>query len=584
MACGARRSELEVSRPRLPEVIGSSTASTRWTYFHRETNLNGDMAHAVDERTLKAERTAIGAAPQEATPSRWRIFRSRRFWLVCGAAFAVAGITVLAILIRYFPFSEKNVLESLGETFPSVIGIDRFETVYFPHPGCRAIGVTFRSSARPSNAPPFVTIQTLTIQGSYADFLVRPHYISKAFLEGLRVQVPPLGAAGKFKGGYTDSKITIGELIANGTVLEFARSGNQPALRFDVPELSLRSVSSRRGMNYRVAMRNPVPPGEIHSTGHFGPFHANDPGKTPVSGKISFDGADLGVFGGVAGIVNATGSFSGPLEKVSVEGSTDSRNFEVVRSGHAAPMSTRFRLEVNSMNGDVVLNSVDATYFDTAIHASGSVADKDRWDGKFTSLDLAVRNGRVQDILRLFVSENRPPMSGATSFQAHVTVPPEGKPFLKEVTLQGEFDIASGHFENSSRQESVDNLSANARGDKQAKQDIKKNFPVEEVAANAHSHTQLRDGVATLPDLMFVIPGADARMHGTFDLLSEKIDLHGTVKTDSKFSQNTSGIKAAFAKILDPFLDKKHGSVIPVLVNGTWGKPNFGVDLNPIKK
>jgi hypothetical protein len=487
-------------------------------------------------------------------------------------------------LIRYFPFTEKNVEESLRETFPSVIGIERFETVYFPRPGCRAFGVTFRSGSGPPGSPALVTIQKLTIQSSYVDFLVRPHYIAKAYLDGLRVQVPPLGDAGAFKGGYTDSRITIGELIANGAVLEFARDGNQPARRFDIHELSLGSLSSRAGMSYRVAMRNPVPPGEIRSSGHFGPFHADDPGQTPVSGSYSFDGADLGVFGGVAGIVNSAGSFSGPLEKVSVEGTTDSRNFEVMRSGHAAPMSTRFRLEISALNGDVFLTSVDATYFSTAIHASGTVSDKEGWDGKFTSLDFTVRGGRIQDILRLFVSESRPPMSGATNFQAHVTVPPEGKPFLKEVTLQGEFDIADGHFEKPSRQESVDDLSATARGDKTAKDNEKKNIPPEAVAAHAHSHASVRDGVATLPDLMFVIPGADARMHGTFDLLSEKIDLHGTVKLDSKFSQSTSGIKAVFAKILDPFLDKKHGSVVPVLVDGTYGKPHFGVDLNPIKK
>jgi len=541
------------------------------------------MEPAVDDRISKADRNAIRTPPQGSPPPRSRFPAGRRVWMLVGAA-AVAGITLLIILVRYFPFAEKNVLESLRETFPSAIGIDRFETVYFPRPGCRAFGVTFHTASGPPGAPAVATIQKMTIQSSYIDFLLRPHYISKVYLDGLRIQVPPLGDAGAFKGGYTDSRITIGELTANGALLEFTQEGNRPATRFDIHELSLKSVSSKAGMNYRVAMHNPVPPGEIRSAGHFGPFHGENPGQTPVSGSYSFDGADLGVFGGVAGIVNSAGKFSGPLEKVSIEGTTNSQNFEVVRSGHAAPLSTRFRLEVNALNGNVSLTSVDATYFSTAIHAAGSVADKEGWDGKFTSLDFAVRDGRIQDVLRLFVSESRPPMSGATNFQAHVTVPPEGKPFLKEVTVQGEFDIADGHFEKPSRQESVDDLSATARGDKKAKDDMKKNIPTDEVAAHAHSHASVRNGVATLPDLMFVIPGADARMHGTFDLLSEKIDLHGTVKMDSKFSQNTSGIKAVFAKILDPFLDKKHGSVVPVLVDGTYGKPHFGIDLNPIKK
>jgi hypothetical protein len=173
-------------------------------------------------------------------------------------------------------------------------------------------------------------------------------------------------------------------------------------------------------------------------------------------------------------------------------------------------------------------------------------------------------------------------MSGVTNFQALVTVPPEGKPFLKEVTLQGDFDIDNGHFANPPRQESVDELSETARGQKKAKPEEKEQE--ENVMAHVHGHVELFNGVATFPELIFTVPGADARMHGTYNLLNEKIDLHGALKMDAKFSQSTSGIKALFAKVLDPFLNKKEGSVIPVLVDGTYGNPHFGLDLNPVKK
>jgi hypothetical protein len=376
--------------------------------------------------------------------------------------------------------------------------------------------------------------------------------------------------------------MTIGELTANGAVLEFARAGGKPAERFDIHELRLGDVSSKTGMSYRAALRNPVPPGEIQSAGHFGPFQANSPGQTPVSGTYKFDQADLGVFHGVAGLIDSQGKFSGSLGRIDVQGTSDSRNFEVDRSGHAAPLSTRFQLVVNGLNGDVALTNVSASYFNTTIRANGSVSDKEGWDRKFTSLDFTVRGGHIQDILRLFVRESRPPMTGITNFSAHVTVPPEGKQFLQEVTLQGEFDIADGHFENPSRQKSVDELSQAARGEKKAKENGQE-VPAETVAAHVHGSTSVRDGTATFSGLEFVIPGADASMHGTFNLLNEKIDLHGTVKMEAKFSQSTSGIKSLLAKVLDPFLDKKHGSVVPVLVDGTYSNPHFGLDLNPIK-
>jgi len=537
--------------------------------------------------TLKMTKADSGAVPVQLidipiAPNAARV-RYRR-WPRVLIALAVIFVAVLVLFARYFPFSEKNVIESLRETFPSTLNVDHFEAVYFPHPGCKAEGITFRSKSSAPGSPPRVTIQKLTIQGSYADLLLRPHHISRVFLDGLRVQIPPLGDAGDFSGGYSASQTTIGEVVVNGAVLEFARASNHPSLRFDIHELSLGSVSAKDRMSYRVTMQNPEPPGEIRSTGHFGPFNALNPGQTAVSGTYSFDRADLSAFHGIAGMLASEGTFSGPLAHVDVQGTTKVPDFEVLRSGHAEPLLTHFQAAVDGTNGDVALNSIDAAYLSTGISAKGSVAERKGWAGKFTSLDFRVRNGRIQDILRIFVSENRPPMSGVTGFQAHVTVAPEGRPFLKEVTLQADFGIGDGQFEKPTTQQSVDKLSETARGQKKAPQNENENNPPDNVISDLRGHVVLRNGVATFTDLSFTVPGADARMHGTYQVLNGKIDFHGTVKMDAKFSQSTSGIKSVFAKVLDPFFDKKHGSVVPVLMDGTYHNPHFGVDLNPIKE
>jgi hypothetical protein len=535
---------------------------------------------------LKVAKADSGAIPVQSigipiAPNAARV-RFRR-WPGVLIALMVIFVTALVLLVRYFPFSEKNITDSLRETFPSTLTIDHFETVYFPHPGCKAEGVTFRSASSPPGSSPLVTIHRLTIQGSYADLLLRPHYLSRVLLEGLHVQIPPLGNAGDFSGGYSASQITIGEVVANGAILEFARAGNHPPLRFDIHELSLGSVSAKDRMSYRVTMQNPEPPGEIASTGHFGPFNARNPGQTEVSGTYSFNRADLSAFHGIAGMLASEGKFSGPLAHVDVQGATEVPDFEVVRSGHAEHLLTHFQAAVDGTNGDVVLNSVDAAYLSTRISAKGSVAKKNGWAGKFTSLDFAVRNGRIQDILRIFVSENPPPMSGVTSFQAHVTVPPEGRPFLRELTLQTDFGISDGQFEKQATQESVDKLSEITRGQKKAQQNEDENNPADNVISDLRGHVVLRSGVATFTDLSFTVPGADARMHGTYNLLNGKIDFHGSIKMEAKFSQSTSGIKSVFAKVLDPIFDKKHGSVVPVLMDGTYHNPHFAVDLNPIK-
>jgi AsmA-like C-terminal region len=506
-----------------------------------------------------------------------------RRWLLVPIFFSIIFGGALILLARYFPFSEKSVTESLRETFPSTLTIDHFETVYFPSPGCRAEGVTFRLKSSTPGSPPIVTIGKLTIQANYADLLLRPHHISRVVLDDLRVQIPSLGKGGDFRGGYSTSQMTIGEVVANGAVLEFARANSHPPLRFDIHELSLGSASAKNGMSYQLSMQNPEPPGEIRATGHFGPFNAGNPGQTAVSGSYSFNRADLSSFHGIAGILASKGAFSGPLAHVDVQGTTDVPDFEVVHSGHAARLLTHFQASVDGTNGDVALNTVTASYLSTGISAKGSVAGKKDRGGKFTSLDFAVRNGRIQDILRIFVSANRPPMSGVTSFQAHVMVPPDGRPFLKEVRLQGDFGVGDGHFEKPSTQESIDKLSQTARGQKKTRRDGDEKDPPDNVISNLGGHVVVRDAIATFSDLSFTVPGADARMHGTYNLLNGRIDFHGTVKMNAKFSQSTSGIKSIFAKVLDPFFDKKHGSVVPVLMDGTYHSPHFGVDLNPIK-
>ena len=79
-----------------------------------------------------------------------------RHWLEALFLFAIVLLTAEILLTRFFPYSEKNVSESLQETFPSKLKIDHFRPVYFPRPGCEAEGVTFRSASGAPNEPPNV--------------------------------------------------------------------------------------------------------------------------------------------------------------------------------------------------------------------------------------------------------------------------------------------------------------------------------------------------------------------------------------------------------------------------------------------
>jgi hypothetical protein len=106
--------------------------------------------------------------------------------------------------------------------------------------------------------------------------------------------------------------------------------------------------------------------------------------------------------------------------------------------------------------------------------------------------------------------------------------------------------------------------------------------------ASPHNGALLQQQQMQAPTLLLGLTGHLLSYSGSresqFAGCNVKIDLHGTDRMGAKFSQSTSGIKTLFANVLDPFLDKKHGSVAPVPVDGTYTNAHFCLDLNPIKK
>ena len=525
------------------------------------------------------------AAVLERTNRDERTRERRRFprWL------GGAGIVILALaaigfgfLARHWPFSRENVTQALEETFHGSVQFTQFHKTYFPHPGCIGEGGTLVHPSSPPGSPPLVSAQKFILRASYLDLLVRPGFISRIDLQGLRIQVPPLDKRIKTP-RYPESPSTtrIGEVVANDALVEIAREKGDP-LRFAIHALTLSSVSRKKPFAYDVSLRNALPPGEIQSRGHFGPWNSSDPGKTPVSGTYKFEYADLGSLDGVTGTLTSHDDFAGTLDQMETHGTVDIPDFKVKRAGRSVPLHARYHAYVDAMNGDVRLEHVDTTVVKTLILTSGSVAGKPGQHGKTTSLEVHVKDGRMQDVFRLFIKEPRSPLSGMISLRAHVEIPPEGRPFLQELILKGDFGIEGGHFTKTETQSKIASLSERAQGKKPDEDDA----DPASVISNLDGHVNLKNGVAALRQISFEVPGAEAHMHGTFNLLNDKIDFHGTLKTDSEFSKMSGGgIKSIFLKPFDAIFKKKpKGAEIPVKMTGTYHHPEYGLELSGGKK
>ena len=168
-------------------------------------------------------------------------------------------------------------------------------------------------------------------------------------------------------------------------------------------------------------------------------------------------------------------------------------------------------------------------------------------------------------------------MDGVVSFRATATIPPGKTPFLKKVTLTGDFGIDEGNFKPRT-QEKVNKLSAGARGEKGEEKD---GADLQTVLTNLKGHVELINGIAKFSHLSFTMPGASAQLDGSYNVITEKIDLHGMLRTDAELANTVHGPKALFLKVLDRFFKKKHaGYIAPVKITGTYDHPSFGLDLS----
>jgi hypothetical protein len=506
---------------------------------------------------------------------------SRGKWLLI-TVLTVLGILTAAILILLmnWPFTPQKVAKNLEEATGSKVQIAKFEKLYLPFPGCRAEGLTFRRG-KDASQPPLMTIERLLIRSSF--FGLFGHHIMKIVADGVHVVMPPFGTE---TGTKPASDIVVGELVAKNAVIEFSRkAASEPRVQFLARRLSLKNFGRRTKITFYADVHTPEPPGEAEVNGTLGPFKENQNPEAPISGSYKFSSADLGKFEGIAGVLSSSGKFDGKLNHLEVEGQTDTPDFEVRESNHRVHVTTNFKALVNGVDGDVELHGVDAHFFKSAVLTRGEIKGSDKEPGKTASLDMFVRESRIQDLMMLFVKAPHSPLTGKVSLHAHAVLPPGKEAFLKKLRMEGDFGIDAAHFTNPSTQEGIGVLSESARG--KPPDDDDKNKAAEDgenLLSDLKGHVILRNGLATFTSLSFGVPGAHAEMHGTYDLISEKVNLAGVLQMQAKLSDATTGVKSFLVKALSPFLkNNHHREPLPVTITGTYDHPSYHVASTPKK-
>jgi hypothetical protein len=271
----------------------------------------------------------------------------------------------------------------------------------------------------------------------------------------------------------------------------------------------------------------------------------------------------------------AKGSFGGTLDRLDVDGETNTPDFSVRLGGHAFPLHAKYRAIVDGTNGDTILDRIDATFLESALSAKGSVVDAPpNVKGRIVSLDIAMDKARIEDVMRMAV-KGEPPMRGGLKLNTKFVLPPGESDVPERLRLDGDFAVARVRFTSYDVQAKINELSRRSRG--------RADQPTDRVASDFNGRFRLGDGRLALPALTFAVPGAQVQLAGRYSLKPETLDFQGQLLMDAKVSQTQTGIKSLLLKAVDPLFNRRGGgSAIPIHIRGKRSDPDFGLDVRRV--
>ncbi len=503
---------------------------------------------------------------------------SRRWPYLLGILAGLVAGLILFVSLRVRNIEDRTrgwVVSELEERFNSEVQLDELHVNLVPSMGVTGLGLTIRYHNR-SDLPPMFRVQRFSFNLGVLGILHAPRHIAGIYVENMIITLPPRGekkakSPDQERQHRTVPNVIVDEMVINDTDLVIIpRKPGKDPLDWDIHDLVLKSVGVNKPFDFRGNLTNGKPVGEIATAGEFGPWDADEPGDSPVSGVYKFTNADLGPFPGIAGILSSTGKYDGRLNEIQVEGETDTPDFSLDRVGNPVPLHTKYSATVDGTNGDTYLHPVNATLGHSLIVANGSVVKSKEKKGHYITLDVVSQNARLEDILRLATKSDKPFLTGVLNLKTKFLQPPGAVKILDKLKLDGEFDVTDGRWASAEVRDKLESFSRHAEGkpnDQQAGSSI----------ADLRGHFRLDDGVITFTDLSFSVPGAAILLRGTYNLRGEDLNFAGQLRMKAHVSQTVSGAKSFFLKAVDPFFAKNGaGAVIPISITGKREAPSVG--------
>jgi len=505
-------------------------------------------------------------------------------WIAVSGLIAVIVLVIVAdiMLRRAGPIIQGRVVETLSTKFHSRVDLDKFDVSVlkglevsgdglriFPPDDVVAAGAT----------KPLISLAHFSFHAALSGLFLKPMHVGTVRVSGLAINIPPREMRQQSQGPKRKMgkiKIVVDEIVCDDSklVIGTAKPDKDPKV-FELKRIVMHNVGPNSPWKYDATLVNAIPRGDIHSIGTFGPWNTESPGDSSVTGHYTFDHADLGTIKGIGGILSSVGDFKGQLNRIEVNGTTETPDFSIDTANHPMPLHTKFHAIVDGTSGDTYLQPVEAKLGETEFSSSGEVVNV-KGKGHIIDLETNVPDGRIQDFLQLAVKTEPAVMTGRVAMKARVHIRPGKERVLQKLGIKGAFTLREIHFTNPKVEDKVDMLSLRAQGDpKKAKPG----------AEDVHSHMQgdfvMENASLRFSKLKYSLPGASITLSGVYSLDGKQFDFAGKVRTEAKLSEMVaSKWKSLLLKPVNPFFSKDGaGAVIPVKVTGTQSAPKFGLDI-----
>jgi hypothetical protein len=516
-----------------------------------------------------------------------RTFHAGRWYWIGGIALLLvigAAIALSIVVSRAQPIVRERVIETLSTKFKAKVELDEFNVsllqgLQVSGKGLRIFGDTDPNNHEPG-IQPLIAVAEFRFRTGILDLLRSPMHVDTVRVKGLQLNLPPREQRAQMQSMGPKSgkiKITVDKLVCDDTelIINTLKPGKLP-LEFDIASLKMTSIGPDGPMHFDANLTNPKPVGNVLSNGSFGPWNADSPRDTPLNGTYSFNNADLGTIKGIGGILSSTGKYDGILDKITVNGVTDTPDFRIAISGRPVPLHTEFHAIVDGTSGDTYLQPVKARILGTWLTASGSVVRVKDPKGHLVDLDVVIENGKIDDLLKLAIRTDPPIMTGAVRLKTKFVLPPGNPDVSNRIKLSGTFQVSGAHFTNEKIQGKIDAISMRSQGKPKLAQD---NIP-DNVPSEVNGTFNLADGTISFSQLQFHVPGTQVNLTGVYSLDGNQFDFHGKARLDAKLSHMVTGWKSILLKPADPFFSKNGaGTEIPVKITGTKSEPHFGADF-----